>query len=373
VRFVTEYRNSGAVRALVQQIHREATQEWRILEVCGGQTHAIIKWGLDILLENRVQFLHGPGCPVCVTPPESIDTACALAHQSETTLCTFGDMIRVPGTRESLLEAKARGGDVRAVYSPLDALAVAQAEPQREVVLFGIGFETTAPTTAATVLEAERLGVKNFSVFLAHRRVPPALATLLEQQGAGIDGVLAAGHVCTVMGTDEYLPLAHRFKKPVVVTGFEPVCLLGGVLDCIRQLERGQYGVTNQYQRVVNSEGNPVARAVVEKVFHYEAAPWRGFSVVSDSGLRFRERYLRFDALSRLMGRVDSQSAGRTETLDGCRAGEVLTGVLKPDQCEHFSVRCTPEIPLGAPMVSGEGACQSYFQYRSGLRHERSW
>lgn len=360
MRLVEEFRDPRAVRALVRELERVVTRPWTIMEVCGGQTHALLRFGIDQLLPGGIELLHGPGCPVCVTPAEVIDQAAALAARPGVTLCTFGDMLRVPGRSRDLLLARADGGDVRVVYSPLDALRLAQAEPRREVVFLAVGFETTAPSTALAVRQAAQAGVTNFSLLVAHVRVPPALSALLADPGCRIRGFLAAGHVCTVMGAAEYEPLAARHRVPIAITGFEPVDLLRGILDCVEQLESGRHEVTNLYARSVRAEGNPHARALLDEVFASASVRWRGLGEIPDSGLRLRPAYAAFDAARRL-GLATPERADPDEPR--CPSGLVLQGRLRPCDCPEFGRGCTPERPLGAPMVSSEGACAAYFRY----------
>lgn len=361
MKFVDEFRQARPVRALLAQIRATVTRPWTIMEVCGGQTHTIVRWGLDELLPREIALVHGPGCPVCVTPIEMIDLAIELARRPGVTLCSFGDMLRVPGSAGDLFDARAAGADVRVVYSPLDALELARREPAREIAFFAVGFETTAPTTAMAVSQAARLGVANFSVIVAHVRVPPAIEAILASPGNRVEGFLAAGHVCTVMGIDEYKPLVEKFKVPIVVTGFEPVDLLQGVAMCVAQLEAGRAELENQYARSVRAEGNLAARALMAEVFAAVDRRWRGLDVLPQSALKLSERYAAFDAVRRF-GLAPRSAREPIE----CHAGEVLRGLLKPPQCPAFGKECTPERPLGAPMVSSEGACAAYF--RAGRR-----
>lgn len=359
MKYLEEFRDVALARTLVEEIHRVTTRPCTLMEVCGGQTHAIVKYGLDELLPAGVTLLHGPGCPVCVTSPELIDASLALARRPEITFCSFGDMLRVPGTREDLLHVKADGGDVRIVYSPLDAVKLAAREPDREVVFFAVGFETTAPATALAVAQAARLGLNNFSLLVAHVLVPPALEALLAAPDGGIQGFLAAGHVCAVTGYRHYESLATRFRVPLVVTGFEPVDLLRGILDAIQQLEAGEARVTNRYARAVRPEGNVVAWNQVMEVYEVVPRRWRGLGEIPASGLGLRPAYRRFDALERFLpGSRPAVAAPE------CPSGLVLRGKLRPSACREFGARCTPEHPLGATMVSPEGACAAYFHYR---------
>jgi len=361
VKFLDEYREREPVERLAEAIRRLTRQRWTIMEVCGGQTHTIVKSGLQELLPEEITLLHGPGCPVCVTPVELIDQAVEIAARPEVTLCSFGDMLRVPGTRGSLLAAKAAGGDVRIVYSPLDALRLARANPGRQVVLFAVGFETTAPANATAVWQAAREGLENFSVLVAHVLVPPAMEAILGSADSHVDAFLAAGHVCTVMGYEEYEPLVKRYRVPIVVTGFEPVDLLEGIQMAVAQLESGRAEVENQYSRAVKREGNRPARERIAEVFEVGERRWRGIGDIPVSGLHLRERYRQFDAGVRF-----PVVAEAVEATSECIAGQVLQGLRKPHECPAFGTRCTPESPLGAPMVSSEGACAAYYLYRGG-------
>jgi hydrogenase expression/formation protein HypD len=363
VKFVDEYRDPQVAARISAAIHAKAQHDWNIMEVCGGQTHTIVKSGLQDLLPSRISLLHGPGCPVCVTPVELIDHAIGIARRPEVIFCSFGDMLRVPGSSASLFNAKAEGATVRIVYSPLDAVEVARRNPEREVVFFAVGFETTAPANAMAVWQAARGGVKNFSILVAHVLVPPAICAILDSPHCTVNAFLAAGHVCTVVGYEEYEPLAARYNVPIVVTGFEPIDLLEGVYMAVAQLEEGRAVVENQYSRVVRREGNAPARKLVSDVFEVTAREWRGIGIIPESGLRLREQYRQFDAAERF-----SCVAAQCATPNECIAGLVLQGVKKPMECPAFGRRCTPEMPLGAPMVSPEGACAAYYQYgkRSG-------
>jgi hydrogenase expression/formation protein HypD len=354
------HRDPATVSTLLGQLSRATTRPWRIMEVCGGQTHAILRMGLDQLLPGGITLLHGPGCPVCVTEPVFIDTACRLAADPRVILCSFGDMLRVPGNIDSLQSARARGGDIRIVYSPMDALALAAAHPEREVVFLAVGFETTAPANALAVLQARRAGVRNFSLLVAQVTVPPALLSLLGDPRCDIDGFLAAGHVCTVMGYHQYHAISAGFKVPIVVTGFEPVDIVRGILACVMLLERGESRVENCYSRSVRECGNVEAQRLIGEVFQAVDRSWRGFGCLPASGLGFAPDWRDFDASRRFGLSPDSPVAHSGP----CRAGEIMQGRLRPDQCEAFGTSCTPEQPLGAPMVSSEGACNAWFQYR---------
>ena len=360
MKYVDEYRDAALVHQLAAAIGRLATRPWTIMEICGGQTHAIVKFGLDELLPRQITLVHGPGCPVCVTPSEIIDHAVELALRPEVTLCSFGDMLRVPGTGIDLLTAKAHGGDVRIVYSPLDAVTVAKENPRKEIVFFAVGFETTAPANAMAVQRAQREGVRNFSLLTSHVLVPPAMRALLSAPDNLVQGFLAAGHVCTIMGLGEYGPIAREYGVPIVVTGFEPVDILEGLCRCVKQLEEGRADVENAYARAVKTEGNIHARRIVEEVFTVADRNWRGLGVIPNSGLEVRPELANFDAGKRFQL---SQSAARPDAI--CISGEIMRGVKKPHDCPAFGTTCQPEHPLGAPMVSGEGACAAYYRYRS--------
>jgi hydrogenase expression/formation protein HypD len=359
MKYVNEYRDAEEAARLVELIRKATSRPWRIMEVCGGQTHAIVRFGLDEMLPPQITLIHGPGCPVCVTPIELIDRALAIASRPEVTFCSFGDMLRVPGSRGDLFSVKSRGGDVRVVYSPLDALELAAASPEREVVFFAVGFETTAPANALAVYEARRRGVRNFSVLVSHVLVPPALEAILSSPTRRVDGLLAAGHVCAVMGTSEYEPLAESYRVPIVVTGFEPLDILQGVHRCVLQLEQGRHEVENAYSRAVRPEGNRGARELITEVFEVVSRKWRGIGPIARSGLALRIPYRDFDAERKF--RVESVSA---EESAECISGLVLQGIRKPVECPAFGVTCTPDTPLGATMVSSEGACAAYYRYR---------
>ena len=359
MKYLDEYRDAATVARLAAEIRGVTTKPWTLMELCGGQTHSIIKFGLDELLPAGVTLVHGPGCPVCVTPVELINKAIAIASRPNVIFCSFGDMLRVPGTSKDLLSVKAAGGDVRIVYSPLDALKIAESRPDREVVFFAVGFETTAPANAMAVHQAKERGVLNFSLLVSHVLVPPAMEALLSSPNNRVQGFLAAGHVCTIMGTEEYIPIARNYRVPIVVTGFEPVDILEGIWMCIRQLEEGRFEVENQYARSVRREGNRVAQDLVRKIFEIVPRKWRGIGEIPRSGLGLRKEFSDFDGERRF-----GVENVRAEESSACISGLVLRGVKKPKDCPAFGTTCTPEQPLGAPMVSTEGACAAYYRYR---------
>lgn len=358
MKHIDEYRDKTLVETLVRNIAATVTRRWTIMEICGGQTHTIMRYSLQDLLPGEITLIHGPGCPVCVTPVELIDTAVELGSRPEVILVSFGDMLRVPGSHDDLLSVKAQGGDIRMVYSPLDALDIAEKNPGKEVVFFGVGFETTAPAVALTIKQARSRALDNFTVLVSHVLVPPAIKALLESEQNRIDGFLAAGHVCTIMGTHEYIPLASQYKIPIVVTGFEPVDILLGIRKCIEMLEQNQPGVENAYARSVRPEGNLAARELLREVFVRVDRRWRGIGAIPGSGLGLADAYLEFDATLRFDIEVTE-----TEEPEICMAGEILTGRKKPSDCPAFGTLCKPEKPLGAPMVSTEGACSAYYRY----------
>jgi hydrogenase expression/formation protein HypD len=358
VKYLDEYRDPAAVRKLQQAIRCVTTKPWTLMEICGGQTHTIVKYGIDELLPPEITLVHGPGCPVCVTPLEQIDKALAIAARPEVTFCSFGDMLRVPGSRRDLLAVKAAGGDVRIVYSPLDCLRLAEQHPERTVVFFAVGFETTAPANAMAIWQAKRRGLNNFCVLVSHVLVPPAMAAILSAPANRVQGFLAAGHVCTVMGYDEYEPLAERFQVPIVVTGFEPLDLLEGVYRCVVMLEAGRKGVDNQYSRAVSRQGNVRARQLIDEVFEVSDRKWRGIGTIPSSGYRLRQEYGHFDAEQRF-----AVQELAVEESPVCISGQIMQGLKKPHQCPAFGKSCTPEHPLGATMVSSEGACAAYYHY----------
>lgn len=358
MKYLDEYRDPSAARALVGAIAATARRPWTIMEVCGGQTHTIVKYGIDDMLPRGIELVHGPGCPVCVTSLETIDRAHAIAARPEVMFCSFGDMLRVPGSRGDLLQLKSHGSDVRIVYSPLDAVGLAAANPDRQVVFFAIGFETTAPANAMAVAQASRRGLANFSVLVSHVLVPPAIRAILDAPDNRVQAFLGPGHVCTVVGYEEYDPLAAAYGVPIVITGFEPVDMLEGLLRAIRQLEQGRAVVENAYGRAVRRDGNPASRRLIDDVFEVCERAWRGVGRIPASGLRLRQAYAAFDAERRFD--VDTI---RTRESDVCISGDVLRGVKKPRDCPAFGTACTPHAPLGATMVSSEGACAAYYVY----------
>ena len=360
MKYVDEYRDAGAVRALARAIHAATRNPWTIMEICGGQTHGIVKFGIDELLPKQITLVHGPGCPVCVTPVALIDAAIHLARTPGVILCSFGDMLRVPGSDIDLLSAKAAGADVRMVYSPLNAVQLARENPGREVVFFAVGFETTAPANAMAAVQARALGLKNFSLLVSHVTVPPAISAILGAPDNRVQGFLAAGHVCTVIGEDEYDPLAKRFSVPIIVTGFEPVDILQGILRCVGCLEAGRFAVENAYARAVRPEGNAAAMRIMQEVFEPVDRDWRGIGTIPGSGLGLRAEFAAYDAGKRF--RLPEDRA--TESPE-CISGLIMRGARKPHECPAFGTRCTPDHPLGAPMVSSEGACSAYIRYRA--------
>jgi hydrogenase expression/formation protein HypD len=359
MKYLDEFHDPDLARALLDEIHATVTRPWAIMEVCGGQTHTIIRNGIDQLLPDSVQMIHGPGCPVCVTPLEMIDRALAIAARPGVIFCSFGDMIRVPGSDKDLFRIKSEGGDVRVVYSPLDAVTIARENPDKQVVFFGIGFETTAPANAMTVYLAKKQGLTNFSLLVSHVLVPPAISALMDSPTRRVQGFLAAGHVCAVMGMHEYVPLVERYQVPIVVTGFEPLDVLEGIRRTLLQLEQGRAELDNAYPRAVSMQGNLPAQQMVQDVFEVTDRPWRGIGVIPASGWRLSSRYADFDAETRF-----DVTGIHTEESPLCRSGEVLQGLITPHECEAFGVQCTPRTPLGAPMVSSEGACAAYYQFR---------
>lgn len=359
MKYLDEFSDPQLARKLIEQIESVTTRRWSVMEVCGGQTHSIIRHGIDQLLPDQIEMIHGPGCPVCVTPLEIIDKALEIASRPELIFCSFGDMLRVPGSESDLFQIKSRGGDVRVVYSPLDALTVAKDNPDRQVVFFGIGFETTAPANAMTVYQAKRQRIGNFSLLVSHVLVPPAISAIMESPTCRVQAFLAAGHVCSVMGTAEYPPLCEKYGIPIVVTGFEPLDILEGIRRTVVQLEAGRHELENAYPRAVRAEGNPAAKAMLADVFEVTDRSWRGIGMIPQSGWRLSPAYRDFDAEYRF-----AVTGIHTDESTLCRSGEVLQGLIKPHECAAFGTVCTPRNPLGATMVSSEGACAAYYLYR---------
>lgn len=358
MKYVEEYRDAALVKAVIAEIHRTITRPWTIMEICGGQTHAIVRHGIDQLLPPEIELVHGPGCPVCVTPLEQIDRALEIASRPDVIFCSYGDMLRVPGSRKDLFSIKAQGGDVRVVYSPLDAVKLAQRHPEKEVVFFAIGFETTAPPNVMSVMQAKNLGLTNYSILVSHVRVPPAIAAILSSPDNRVQAFLLAGHVCTVMGYHEYPPLAEQFKTPMVVTGFEPLDIVQGILETVRLLEAGKVEVFNAYPRTVNFEGNKPAQKIIQTVFTDVDRKWRGIGTIPLSGWDLRPNFEEFNAEKRFQ--VETITSDESPL---CIAGQILQGLKKPHDCYAFGKECTPENPLGATMVSSEGACAAYYRY----------
>ncbi len=366
MKFLSEYRDPKAAEQLAQAIWKKVTRPWTVMEICGGQTHTIVKSGLEDLLPKDITLVHGPGCPVCVTPIELIDKAVAIAHRPEVIFCSFGDMLRVPGSTKSLFDAKAEGADVRIVYSPLDALKLARTNPDRQVVFFAVGFETTAPANAMAAWQADHDHVDNFSLLVSHVLVPPAMEALLSSSNCVVQGFLAAGHVCTIMGYEEYFPIAEKYKVPIVVTGFEPLDILDGILMTVSQLEEGRHDVENQYARATRREGNRPAQERIAEVFEVVNRQWRGLGEIPASGFQLRGRFQKYDANRRF-----PFTGTPAQESPECISGLILQGIKKPHDCPAFAVKCTPENPLGAPMVSSEGACAAYYHYGRRQSHDR--
>jgi len=358
VKYVSEYRDPKAAEKLAAAIRQKVTRPWTVMEICGGQTHTIVKSGLEDLLPKEIRLVHGPGCPVCVTPIELIDKAVAIAQRPDTIFCSFGDMLRVPGSSKSLFDVKAEGGDIRIVYSPLDALKLARNHPQKQVIFFAVGFETTAPANAMAAWQADHDGIENFSLLVSHVLVPPAMEALLSSDNCVVQGFLAAGHVCTIMGFEEYFPIAQKYEVPIVVTGFEPLDLLEGIYMTASQLEEGRHEVENQYTRAVRREGNRPAQERIAEVFEVSPRQWRGLGEIPASGFQLRGRFQKYDANRRF-----PYSGEPARESPECISGLILQGIKKPHECSAFAVKCTPENPLGAPMVSSEGACAAYYHY----------
>jgi len=358
MKYLTEYRNSELALKVLAEIKKTVTKPWNIMEVCGGQTHSLVKNGILTVLPKEITMIHGPGCPVCVTPLNLIDKAIYLAEKKQVILCSFGDMIRVPGSKKSILEAKAQGADIRILYSPLEAVNIAKENPDKQVVFFAVGFETTAPANALSVLHAEKLGLKNYSILTSHVTVPPAIKAVMEDEECTIDGFLAAGHVCSIMGYWEYPELAKKYKVPIVVTGFEPVDILQGILMAVKQLEKGSFEVENQYTRIVTKEGNLSAQDIIKKVFTITDIAWRGLDVIPQSGYAVSDNYAAYDAMKKFNVNIEEAPESKE-----CMAGDIMKGKIKPRQCPAFGKKCTPQNPLGAPMVSSEGACAAYYHF----------
>ena len=358
MRYLDEFRDSELTKILVDKLHRIAKNPWVIMEICGGQTHSIMQNGIDQLLPPQIELVHGPGCPVCVTSLELVDKALAIASMQDVIFCSFGDMLRVPGTGKDLFSVRASGGQVKIVYSPLDAVKIAQDNPDKQVVFFAIGFETTGPANAMSVLKAKALGLKNFSVLVSQVTVPPAMHAILGSPNNRVQGFLAAGHVCAVMGYWEYPPIADKYQIPIVVTGFEPIDLLKGILMTVEQLEKGTHFVENAYSRVVSFEGNQPAQEILKKVYEPCDRNWRGIGTIPMSGWKLRPEFVEFDAEQKF-------SVGNIHTQESpiCLSGQILQGMIKPPQCPAFGTLCTPEYPLGATMVSSEGTCAAYYRY----------
>jgi hydrogenase expression/formation protein HypD len=360
MKHLTEYRNPELAKKILKEIKTNATKQWHVMEICGGQTHSLVKNGILSVLPDNVQMLHGPGCPVCVTSLHLIDKAIYLAEKKGVILCSFGDMLRVPGSEKSLLEAKANGADIRILYSPLEAVQIAHQNPDKEVVFFAVGFETTAPANALSIIHAQKLGLNNYSILNSHVLVPPAIKALMEDPEAKIDAFLAAGHVCSIMGYWQYHELAEKYKIPIIVTGFEPLDLLNGILAAVKQLEKGEYFVENQYKRIVKEAGNVEAQKIINSVYEDGDQDWRGIGTIPMSGWHLRKEYEKFDADKKYQIEID-----KVKENEECIAGDVMKGIKKPFQCPHFGKQCTPQNPLGAPMVSSEGACAAYYNFRN--------
>jgi hydrogenase expression/formation protein HypD len=358
MKYLSEYRDAAVVEQYLTELKKIVTRPWTIMEICGGQTHSLVKNGLLSLLPEQITMVHGPGCPVCVTPLNLIDKAVYLAEEKKVILCSFGDMIRVPGSKKSLLEAKANGADVRILYSPLEAVKIAEQNPEKEVVFFAVGFETTAPANALSVIQAQHSGVNNYSILTSHVLVPPAMEAIVSDESNVVQGFLAAGHVCSIMGLDEYYPLVEKYNLPMVVTGFEPVDLLQGIVMLVKQLEKGEAKLENQYARVVTAHGNMTAKEMIEKVFEVSNREWRGIGEIPLSGYELRKEFEAFDANKKFNVQIELAEESKE-----CIAGEVLRGLKKPFQCPQFAKKCTPLNPLGAPMVSSEGACAAYYHF----------
>ncbi|WP_373516076.1 hydrogenase formation protein HypD [Persicitalea sp.] len=367
MKYLTEYRDPVLAASYLDEIKQTVTRPWTIMEICGGQTHSLVKYGILQMLPDQITMVHGPGCPVCVTPTHLIDKAIFLALEKRVILCSFGDMLRVPGSEKSLLQAKAEGADVRTLYSPLDAVKLATQHPDRQVVFFAVGFETTAPANALSVIQAHQLGLQNYSIIASHVLVPPAMEALLSDPETVVQAFLAAGHVCTIMGNSEYYPIVDRYQVPIVVTGFEPIDLLQGILMVVRQLEDGEAKLENQYARVVREQGNQSAREVIAEVFEVSNRMWRGMETIPESGLEVKEKYALYDATRKFS--VPHTDPKENET---CIAGAIMKGLKKPLDCVNFGTSCTPTRPLGAPMVSSEGTCAAYYHFNPAAHEAES-
>lgn len=358
MKFLSEYRNPEVVEHYLNQLHKKTTQPWTIMEICGGQTHSLVKNGILELLPEKITMVHGPGCPVCVTPLGMIDQAIALAEREDVILCSFGDMLRVPGSQKSLLEAKAGGADIRILYSPIEAVKLAKENPDKEVVFFAVGFETTAPANALSVVQAAQLELPNYSILASHVLVPPAMEAILSDPENVINAFLGAGHVCTIMGIEEYQPIVEKYRVPIVITGFEPVDLLQGIYMAVELLEKGEAQLANQYARVVRKDGNSLAKNTIDNIFDVVDQKWRGIGTIPSSGYHVKQAYQHFDARRKFALSINEVEENRE-----CIAGQILKGMQKPFQCPNFGTKCTPEHPLGAPMVSSEGACAAYYHF----------
>ncbi len=358
MKYLSEYRNPELAKKVLREIEKSITKSWNIMEICGGQTHSLVKNGILSVLPKKITMLHGPGCPVCVTPLNLIDKAIYLAEKEGIILCSFGDMLRVPGSKKSLLEAKAQGADIRILYSPLEAVTLAKQNPDKEIVFFAVGFETTAPANALSVLHAEKLRLTNYSILTSHVLVPPAIKALMEDPESHIDAFLAAGHVCSIMGYWEYFPLVEKYKIPIVVTGFEPLDLLQGILMVVKQLEEGRAEVENQYVRMVKEKGNTTAQKIISDVFEVGDQMWRGIGTIGKSGFYLQEKFAQFDANKKFSIHIEIANEN-----EACIAGNIMKGISKPFECSQFGKECTPQNPLGAPMVSSEGACAAYYNF----------
>ncbi|MGZ3832814.1 MAG: hydrogenase formation protein HypD [Mucilaginibacter sp.] len=358
MKYLSEFRSPEIVEALLKEIRKTVKGNWNIMEVCGGQTHSLVKNGILNMLPSNIQMVHGPGCPVCVTPVNLIDKAVHLAVEHKVILCSYGDMIRVPGSGMSLLEAKSKGADVRILYSPLEAVKIAKENPDREVVFFAVGFETTAPANALSVIQAYQSGVKNYSILTSHVLVPPAIEAIMNDQECEVDAFLGAGHVCAIMGMSEYYPIVEKYKIPIVITGFEPVDLLEGILAAVKQLEKGEYKLENQYTRIVEAAGNISAMKAIDEIFEVTNREWRGIGEIAASGYGVKDAYSAYDAMKKF--KFDMAESHEDPT---CMSGDIMKGKIKPNQCPNFGTKCTPVQPLGAPMVSSEGACAAYYYF----------